>query len=393
MIEKPDGFARRGPFLHPDYGARGLLRVPARIREALAGAFKRVLLVVLDGFGFDQWERYHERHPFLKRMTDRGTVSPITTVFPSTTAAAITTLHTGVPPSRHGVVEWWLWLDELKEPVETLLWRGVAGDDLEQRRLTPAVLYEGPTFYETLARSGVGSTLVLPDLYANSAYSRHFSRGATTVAARSLKSQLGKIRATLAAATGPAYVYTHWGSVDKMAHQYGPHSPAHVEAIAEIAAALETELVGKLEGAWAEETLLMITADHGQVLMDLSKTLFVNEDRALAERFAVPGWGSPRDFFVRAKPGARDELRADFERRFAGDAVVTDAIELFGPGERHPRLRQRAGDFVVLPHGDRGPWWELRPGVRWELPGMHGSLTPAEMLVPLAECRLSELRP
>ncbi len=398
----PDRFERQGVFVMPDYARFGLSRVPAAVRALLAGERteltelcpagrpKRVVLLVIDGFGFDQWVKYQAQFAFLRRVSERGVVSPITTVFPSTTSAAITTLHTGLTPLEHGVAEWWLWLDELGGPIETMLWRGLRGEELgEDMR----ILYGGPTFYETLAKAGIECRVVLPELYAFSAYSNHFSRGAKVTAARSLRDQLAKVREALEHAASPAYVYTHWGGVDKAAHAHGPHTQAHVDSIAEIAGALQSGVAG-----WPEGTLLIITADHGQVVMDVERTVQLKRHPEVMRLVDGLPWGSPRDLFMRAKPGAMAELKEHFGRLLAGQAVVMETEEafrreLFGPGQPDARFRRRVGDLIVLPYGTRGAWYELKPGFRFELPGQHGSLTADEMLVPFAAVRPGDLSP
>jgi type I phosphodiesterase/nucleotide pyrophosphatase len=403
-----DSFRRRGPFVLPDYERRGLNLVPATAQavlghgpptpllEALPLSSARCVIVILaDGFGFDAWERHAPDHPVLHRMGERGSVSPITTVFPSTTAAAITTLHTGLTPAGHGVLEWWQWLDEVRQPVETLLWRGVQGDPLA---VDARALWSGRTVYERFAEAGIQSFQVMPSLYAFSAYSRLTCRGGTTIGARSLPEQLARVRSLAESGGGPRYVYMHWGAIDKAGHAYGPGTSACAAAIAEFAAALEGGLARDASGAWADDTLVIVTADHGMCLMDLSKTVFVDRMPDIERRLAVPAWGSPRDLFLRAKPGEADAVREELGRVLAGKAMMVSSSEalrdgLFGPGEATSVLRARAGDLIALAYGDRGAWYELRPGLRWELPGMHGSLTPDEMFVPLAACRLSDLRP
>jgi hypothetical protein len=38
--------------------------------------------LLIDGFGWRQWLQYAERYDFFNRVTARGVVAPITTVFP-----------------------------------------------------------------------------------------------------------------------------------------------------------------------------------------------------------------------------------------------------------------------------------------------------------------------
>ena len=74
---------------------------------------KKVVLFLIDGFGYKQWLNYADKYEFLKRFTKKGVVTPITTVFPSTTAAALTTINSGLTPQEHGLPEWWVYFDEI----------------------------------------------------------------------------------------------------------------------------------------------------------------------------------------------------------------------------------------------------------------------------------------
>jgi hypothetical protein len=58
---------------------------------------------------------------------------------------------------------------------------------------------------------------------------------------------------------------------------------------------------------------------------------------------------------------------------------------LFGPGEAHPRLYERLGDLILIPHRNAYLWWADKENI---LLGRHGGLHPDEMLVPFLAVRL-----
>ena len=93
-------------FIKPRYGSGGFAGVPSRICETCAsGEYDAVVLFLVDGFGWCFFEKFQEM-PFLRRLTTGGTLEKLTSQFPSTTAAHITTIHTGLPVGESGIYEW-----------------------------------------------------------------------------------------------------------------------------------------------------------------------------------------------------------------------------------------------------------------------------------------------
>jgi predicted AlkP superfamily pyrophosphatase or phosphodiesterase len=94
----------------PDYGGACITNlVPALIERpeplpswlpAPVAEADQVVLLLLDGLGWEQLATRRHLTPTLAAMTGGA----ITSVVPTTTAAALTSLTTGLPPGEHGVV-------------------------------------------------------------------------------------------------------------------------------------------------------------------------------------------------------------------------------------------------------------------------------------------------
>src|SRR3989344_2803977 len=137
-IEKQIKEKQNGEFLYPRYESFCFSNIPSAVlyllglrkESPLASILnkaditpansKKVILFLVDGFGYKQWLKYADQYEFLKRFTEKGVVAPVTTVFPSTTAAALTTVHSGLTPQEHGLPEWWVYFDELDKIIVTL---------------------------------------------------------------------------------------------------------------------------------------------------------------------------------------------------------------------------------------------------------------------------------
>jgi predicted AlkP superfamily pyrophosphatase or phosphodiesterase len=369
-----------------DVADRGL---PPAALGALPRSVQRVVLVLLDGFGWPFFARHADHHPLLRRMLAEGSVAKLTTQFPSTTAAHITTLHTGSPVTEHGVYEWNI-LDPGLDAIVTPMLFSYAGDGardtLHRVGVAPAALYPtGPTLYRRLADRGVVSLAFQPSSFAPSTYDGVLLDGASLYPYDTQEDGLTALAGALRTQPGPTYAYVYIDSLDAVGHQHGPSSPAF---------ASETErcldAIGAAIGALPPGTLVLLAADHGQIDVDPARTLYVNElwpelDRHLRRggdgRLLAPA-GSARDLFLHTIPGKGDVVVAGL-RALLGDRAEVCATDelvaegLFGP-RVGPRLAERIGDVCVLPGPGETAWWRLPRRFEMRFRGHHGGLTPDE---------------
>jgi hypothetical protein len=91
-----------GPLL----GAPGLAALPDGFHPGRSPTFRAAVLILLDGFGWRFFEKVADDYPLLRRFTAASGVAKLTSQFPSTTAAHITCLHTGLEVGQSGVYEW-----------------------------------------------------------------------------------------------------------------------------------------------------------------------------------------------------------------------------------------------------------------------------------------------
>jgi hypothetical protein len=139
---------------------------------------ENVVLFLLDGLGYNEWRKQKETG-FVGALSRRGNVRPITTVFPSTTAAALTTISTGLTPQEHGLPEWYVYMKEIGEVIVTLPFAraGEPGRDTLVGEMDPRALFDGTTIFERLKAGGVESTSLTNRVLAHTAYSEVSRRG------------------------------------------------------------------------------------------------------------------------------------------------------------------------------------------------------------------------
>lgn len=390
-------------YLLPDYGGHCFAGVPHTVADllgaetgptlpddVLAGVDTDpgiVLVALIDGFGLDGWRRERGERPLLGRLTERGRVTPLTSIYPSETAAAITTFHTGALPASHGVIGWNVY-DPRADVAFTALPHEVKTGTGE---IPPrGEVADADPLYPALAAAGIDTHHVVP--FEGS------TEGVTSRTYEGLGDAGTTLASTLDAAEPPAYVYAYFPHVDAAAHDEGTASDAYRGALAGICEELSGVVAG-LDRRTAAETLVIATADHGHIDTDPARNVDLSAVDAVeaglrrhADGTPVRFAGSPRNVHLHLEPGAvaevRETLRGTLDARvFRGEEVIDRGLCGPDPSET---FRRRLGDLVVT-HRDLGVWWG-REREELEMIGMHGGLSPAEMLVPFAAAPATALR-
>lgn len=389
-------------FIKPRYDAGGFTDIPRRVREGLAsGQYDAVVLFLVDSFGWRFVERFQDA-PFIKRLSNSGEVEKLTSQFPSTTAAHVTTIHTGQTVGESGVFEWFYYEPLLDRMIAPLLF-SLAGElarDTLKNQVDARRIYPTKTLYNSLKNSGVGSHVFGIRDYTPSTYSNIIMKGAASHSFKTLSEALVNLQLLLEGQTGLTYIHLYFDKIDALCHEYGPAAPqteAEIETFLLIMEHYFTRVFGG-----GKRILFLMTADHGASEVDPKKTVYLNRDPGFAgvERFIksnrlgellVPA-GSARDMFLYIKDDLLDEAQSFLSSRLEGKADVVKVSELmtdgyFGP-HISPEFRSRAGNLVILPRRYESVWWYVKNKFEQRYYGHHGGLTPQEMEIPLFTCAI-----
>jgi hypothetical protein len=380
----------------PRYDGGGFAALPATVERllgmgeggvALDGVPARaqhVVLVLLDAFGWRFFTR-HGDHPLLRRL---DAVTRLTTQFPATTTAHVTTLHTGAPVGEHGLYEWNVYdagLDAIVTPLLFSFAGDAARDTLIRAGADPdAVLPSGSTLYERLGAAGVACHVFQPAQFTPSTYDSVLARGAHLHPMTDLDAGLAELATTLRAADRPVYAYLYWDEVDTTGHLKGPSSEEFAAAVVRCLDALDAGLRSLPEG-----TIVLLAADHGQVDVDPATTVYVNEAwpellgllaRARDGRVLAPA-GSARDLFLHCREDTVDEVVEGLQRLVGGRATVhrvADLVQAGWLGAVGDQLRARMPDVCVLPAVGETVWWREPHRFDMRFRGHHGGLSEEE---------------
>jgi len=375
--------------MRPDYTGNGLVNLVASIVAARGGnalhpalrilrhdelrAARNVVLLVIDGLG-DNYLRRRGAGGALARARRAA----ITSVFPSTTAAAITTSYTGCTPLEHGLTGWFTYLGEAGCVAAALPFRS-RGDmlPLAQRGVTPEQIFLSPSLFEQLP---VRSVVVSHKDIIDSQYNARHCRGAQRIAYETLDELVAQVEATVKSGAERKFVYSYWPVYDMVSHRFGADSAEAFAAFEAIDAAFE-RLAARLSGT---ESLLIATADHGFIDVAPEESLELPASLASLLRFPLCGERrvaychvhSENEFLGRAKDWLQDRAEVMPSRELVDEGW-------FGPGTAHPRLTERIGDIALVMRG-RYTVKDWTAGESRHLHiGNHGGTSEDEMLIPL----------
>jgi len=371
--------------------------LPQELWADLGNGLRRVVLVILDAMGYQRFRRALAADGDLafNRLVEQGRLIPLTSVFPSTTTAALCTFWSGRSPAEHGMLGYELYLREYGTVANMLAFSPVESKHREvlvEWGLEPEKFLPVPGLAEMLAPQGVITRTLINSAYTESPLSKITFRGVEEVHGIITSSDMWVTMRQMISAHREErlLLIAYWGGVDGVAHRYGPDADTWPAEIHNLAFSMEREFLRPLEPADREGTLLLITADHGQVNTDPTQAIRLCDHPRLRDALILPPTGESRAAFLYLRCGYADEVRRYFAGPLNGRFAVVDsrqALEagLFGPGPLAPETPFRIGDLLALARGDA----VLHHGKKEpRLRGRHGGLTPEEMLVPLLMVRL-----
>lgn len=325
--------------------------------ELLSKDYKNVVVMLFDGLGISAINEHLKENDFLRKHF----VCPISSVFPSTTVAATTSIESGYSPAETSWLGWDLYFDEIGENVAVFR-------NALQKNGEPAASYNVAQKYIPYKRiferieevNGKGSAVYV------SPFSKHHIKSVPHIC-RTVK-RLSKRRKK-------KYIYTYWYQPDKAMHDYGVKSEQAHEQILLINNEVE-QLCKQLKNS-----LVIITADHG--LCD-GVNEYLEDYPELSAMLKVPPSIEPRALSFFVKDGTKNDFKKEFNRLFGDDFRLMTKEEvfaenLFGFGKPHKKTYDFVGDYFAVATGEKSLFIEREDR---EFIGVHAGLTEEEMTVP-----------
>ena len=402
-------------FLYPDYAGGSILNLPAsicrwldvpelgaqRLRNELIAPFersyRRVILILVDALALHRLQRWMEdgSTPVWARLAQQGQLAALTSVTPSTTSSALTSLWTGRSPAEHGVVGYELWLKEYGIVANMILHAPINYQNdvgsLSKAGFKPEAYLPSATLGTHLAAHGVRSYALQHQSIIRSGLSQMFFKdvdvqGFTT--ASELWINLRQIVERKPLERQYFWVYT--GEVDRFSHLYHPDDERTAAEFAAFSLGFERLFLDRLSPAARKDTLVLFTADHGMIATHKDPCYDLANHPGLTSLLHMMPTGEHRLMYLFIRPGQAEAVSNYYAQTWPGQFAFMDpaqavAAGLFGPGQAHPRLFDRLGDVIVAARERAYLWWADKENI---LVGRHGGLGAEEMIVPFLATEL-----
>ena len=353
---------------------RELKSLPAKSLEG----YRNVIHIVIDGLGYNYLLK--KRKNYLKDHT----VGKITSVFPSTTSACITSFATGLAPKEHGITGWFVRIKTERHniPATILLFNDRRDEiSLEQKGIMPE-----DVFTDFRLSKQIGNVKVLlPESLMNSVYTNYFLEGSEKGGYKGLENFFSNLTEAVRSVRGDRnYVYGYLPDLDAVLHKTGSRSEDPTKLFYSICKHAK-KFTDSIRGT---NSIVIITADHGLIDGSEDKKININEFPDISKMLEFPLCGDPRAAYCYVK----DEYRKDFT------GFVTEkigyAVEIFtkekmlkegyfGLYKPHPDLDLRIGDFILICKEN----YVIKDFLQNEAVGFHaadhGGLSADEMFIPL----------
>ena len=367
-------------FVEPAYGGRSLGDVLPAVANALGvdvgfhettlelPPAKRYVILLVDGLGHRLLEAHPEHAPYLHALLREPGVAGV----PSTTATSLTSLGTALTPGQHGLVGYTSRIPGTERLLNALMW---------DKQVDPLEWQPNDTGFTLLRAAGVHTTVVSKREFVDSGLTVCGLRGAEFVSGDRVGERIAG--AVAASAEEPSVTYVYDGDLDWTGHRYGVDSPQWRAQLAAIDAGVE-----QLREALDPGVRLVVVADHGMVDSPADSRIDVDQHHELRSGVLLVG-GEARFRHLYCTSGAVADVLATWRAHLGDRADVLSRDEAIERGWFGPVLapvRPRLGDVVVASRGDYAVMSTADFPYENLLVGLHGSLTPVEMEIPILVC-------
>ena len=378
-------------------------RVPldSALTDGLQKEYQHIILVVVDGLGLhflsehNLAEAANNPLPDWQAILRDARLQPLTSIVPSTTSAALTTFWTGRQPVEHGVIGYEVFLREyglignmVTHSVATFL--PPEPGSLAKAGFDPRTFLPLPTMGAHFKEHGIQAFALQPAAINGSGLSQMLLQEVQSLPYQSLEELWQLARQIPADNKGQrTYTYIYFSEIDTLSHHTGPQDAQLLDKWREFCHHL-ARFIQSQKGKGNGRTLLLLTADHGQVPTAIEPDYDLRNHPDFTRYLIMQPSGEGRLPYLFVKPGHEAQIQAYLRSHWGGGfrAVPSEQVIRAGLlGDRPPYngTLERAGQFVVFPKSNAYWWWVNKPNF---LLGRHGGLSQQEMLVPLVTLEL-----
>jgi predicted AlkP superfamily pyrophosphatase or phosphodiesterase len=377
----------------PNYKNGSIVNLMSSIRKAFGGkslyrplkgfdigkiSDKNILLLIIDGLGYEFLKKYGQGS-----FLDKNLKGEMTSVFPATTASAMTSFSTGVASQQHGLSGWFMYLKEVGEISIVLPFTTRAGKSNLEKKIKYSAIYKQKSFFEGLKTTSF--SLMHKD-YSNSAYSRLASKGAKRLSFSGWNNFFQQIKKMLKNGQKRKFMLAYWSKFDSLCHHQGADSQEALKHFWQLDKKI-TKLAKSLKD---NNTTIIVTADHGLVnTREKNKIIKLSDHPEVAEMLSMPLSGEPRVVYCYVKPQKTKQFEKYIKTKLAKACRLYKSVDLikknyFGLYQPNKKLKDRVGDYTLIMKDN----YIMKDFVLGEEDrtikiGNHGGVSKEEMIVPL----------
>lgn len=380
----------------PNYKNQSIVNLMASLAQVLGGnsqyeplkglsladsADKNIILIVLDGLGYDFLQKYGKNSFLHQNLKGK-----MTSVFPSTTASAITSFATGLAPQQHGLTGWFVYLEEIKKIIAVLplIVRGEK-KVMQIDRKKAAEIYNYRSFSESV---NVPAYTITHKDYINSAYNKSIGKDSRGVPYKTLAGFFKQIRETSSCNSKRKYIYAYWGGLDSACHKHGVESTEATKHFRELDKRIRL-LIKYLKN---KNATVIITADHGLInTKEENKIIRLENHPELQRCLDLPLSGDPRAAYCYVKKSKTKQFESYIKKELSKACWLYKSSNLikknyFGLHKPNKNLSKRVGNYTLIMKDN----YIIKDFVKGEeqkiFIGNHGGVSREEMFVPLIVC-------
>lgn len=377
---------------YPDYSGGSIVNLMAVLERALGGvplypqlsppldvttlSGRRIALIVIDGLGYNFLVR-HGSNTVLGRNLRR----PLTSVFPPTTASAITSFLTGVAPQQHGLTGWFMFLREIGMLARILPYTSRATGESIGKNIPFTDIVQVRPFPDRIRTQ---THLVLPRNLLNTFYNTATAGQAVKKGYTNLNGFFRQIRQSLHATSETGFVYAYWPELDSICHDKGAQSRKAIQHFNEIEAALDSFLASMKN----KNITVIVTADHGLVDTRRERCLMLSQHPELSDCLCIPFCGDARVKYCYVHPEKASCFERYVQNSLSHACTIHKSMDLlnknlFGLYQANSKLKHRIGDYTLIMKENYVFRDKLTGEKSHRHIGNHGGMSDDELRVPL----------
>ena len=341
--------------------------------KLLEKKYKNVVFIVLDGMGEHILNNLSNNGYFFNKKIDC-----VTSVYPSTTTAALTTYYAGKPPYETGWIAWSQYFKEYGRAIDMLSHKeSYKGEDIIKG--ASINVFDGVVKYTPIFEQIEKASPNVKAFEINPTYSD--KRAKRSIRANNLDELIDSIE-TLCDTSSENFIFAYSDNPDGLLHKFGASSDEAKEFIHEAEHKI-AEMCSKM----SDDTIVIISADHGH--KDIEKAYTLLDYPEILECLTMPASLESRALTFNVKENMRKEFEERFNKVFKNEFWLMTTEEFLGKnflgfGVKHPKIDDFLGNYVALSTAGSIIRLEtfLAEGKKVKK-STHCGLTPDEMEVPV----------